>query len=171
MWIARDIHSRLQRLAAERPAVVLTGARLAGNLAAAPAVPAAPLRYARPAGRRSAGPGRVRRVLRALARAGDRRRGAYAPGLFRHLKPDVDAHRGDKGRFLLTGPQTRALLGRVSESLAERVAVLELEPLSWREILRTHHDVRLEEALLRGGYPELWAEPPSTPLSTTARIS
>jgi predicted AAA+ superfamily ATPase len=44
----------------------------------------------------------------------------YAPGLFRHLKVDVDAHRTRNGQFLLTGSQKFTLMKNVSESLAGR---------------------------------------------------
>lgn len=159
MWITRDIHARLQRLAADRPVVVLTGARQAGKTSLLRRqfpqhrfvtldLPAdAALAEDAPAEFFARWPAPV--IVDEVQ---------YAPGLFRHLKADVDTHRGDKGRFLLTGSQKLSLLERVSESLAGRAAVLELETLSWREIHRAHPDVHIEDVLLRGGYPELWAE-------------
>ncbi len=83
----------------------------------------------------------------------------YAPGVFRHLKVDVDAHRDQAGRFVLTGSQKFLLMEAGSDSLAGRAAVVELEPLSFREIARALPDVTVEAALLRGGFPELWASP------------
>ena len=44
----------------------------------------------------------------------------YAPGLFRHLKAEVDAHRTRYGQFLLTGSQKFTLMKNVSDSLAGR---------------------------------------------------
>ena len=159
MWIARDIHARVQRLAAERPVVVLTGARQAGKTSL--------LRHQFPQHRFVTLDLPADAALAEDAPAEFFARWPaplivdevqYAPGLFRHLKADVDAHRRDKGRFLLTGSQKLTLLEHVSESLAGRAAVLELETLSWREIHAAHPDVRIEDVLLRGGYPELWAE-------------
>lgn len=80
----------------------------------------------------------------------------YAPRIFRNLKADIDAHRKANGRFVLTGSQKFLLMKGVSDSLAGRAAILELEPLSWSEIHRALPALRLEQVLLRGGYPELY---------------
>jgi len=81
----------------------------------------------------------------------------YAPGLFRHLKSAIDADRHATGRFILTGSQKFSLMQEVSESLAGRVGVLELEGLSFAEIGRSKPP--LEQILVRGGFPELWRSP------------
>jgi predicted AAA+ superfamily ATPase len=83
----------------------------------------------------------------------------YAPGLFRHLKRVLDADRRARGRVILTGSQKYALMQHVAESLAGRVSVLELEPLSLDELGELGRARPLEDTLLRGGYPELWADP------------
>ncbi|MFW7378355.1 MAG: ATP-binding protein [Oligoflexus sp.] len=84
----------------------------------------------------------------------------YAPKLFRHLKSAIDNHRHDHGRFILTGSQKFQLMAGVSESLAGRVAIVELETLMLSEILteqpRLFDQQRLEEILIRGFFPELW---------------
>jgi predicted AAA+ superfamily ATPase len=84
----------------------------------------------------------------------------YAPGLFRHLKIAIDAERTKRGRFLMTGSQKFALMHALSESLAGRCAVLELDTLSSREILAAFPDEALapEEIVWRGGFPELWRD-------------
>jgi predicted AAA+ superfamily ATPase len=56
-----------------------------------------------------------------------------APGLFRAIKKAVDADRRP-GRFLLTGSSNVLLLPRLSESLAGRMEVVPLWPLSQAEI-------------------------------------
>jgi hypothetical protein len=53
----------------------------------------------------------------------------YAPALLHHVKDRIDADRRP-GRYVLTGSQTFALMRGVSQSLAGRVAVLSLDPLS-----------------------------------------
>lgn len=83
----------------------------------------------------------------------------HAPGVFRHVKVDVDAHRSETGRFVLTGSHKFLLMKAVSDSLAGRAAVLELEPLSFREIDRALPQTTVESVLVRGGLPELWAAP------------
>jgi predicted AAA+ superfamily ATPase len=83
----------------------------------------------------------------------------YAPGLFRHLKAEVDAKRARNGQFLLTGSQKFTLMKNVSESLAGRADILELETLSFAEIRATLPDTSVEAAIVRGGFPELYANP------------
>lgn len=82
----------------------------------------------------------------------------YAPGLFRYLKVAIDAHREVRGRFLMTGSQKFALMHALSESLAGRCAVLELDTLASVEILAAlpGETILPEEILWRGGFPELW---------------
>src|SRR5258708_27691272 len=81
----------------------------------------------------------------------------YAPGLFRHLKVAVDAHRARNGQFLLTGSQKFTLMKNVSESLAGRADIVELETLSFAEIQAALPQVEMETAVVRGGFPELYA--------------
>ena len=57
----------------------------------------------------------------------------YAPELFTYIKILVDEHH-DPGAFWLTGSQIFRLMQDVQESLAGRVALLHMSPLSQREI-------------------------------------
>lgn len=57
----------------------------------------------------------------------------YAPELFTYIKMNVDKNH-EPGAFWLTGSQVFKLMGGVQESLAGRVAVLSLTPLSQAEI-------------------------------------
>ena len=57
----------------------------------------------------------------------------YAPEIFRYLKIYVDKHK-IKGSFALTGSQAFELMKNVSETLAGRMAIVELKGLSLREI-------------------------------------
>ena len=60
-----------------------------------------------------------------------------APGLFPVIKANVDRDRRP-GRFLLTGSSNVLLLPRISESLAGRIEILTLWPLSQAEIQGTN---------------------------------
>ncbi|MGF1530514.1 MAG: ATP-binding protein [Puniceicoccaceae bacterium] len=55
------------------------------------------------------------------------------PEIFNILRGVIDKNRSEPSRFILTGSASFELLTRVSESLAGRVAVLELHPLSQNE--------------------------------------
>ncbi|MEY4548850.1 MAG: hypothetical protein RL685_5045 [Pseudomonadota bacterium] len=87
----------------------------------------------------------------------------YAPGLFRHLKIAIDGDRHSMGRFILTGSQKFSLMKAVSDSLAGRCAVLELETLSLEEISQhipyPTNVGELVAAIVRGGFPDLWRDP------------
>ncbi|MCU0290048.1 MAG: ATP-binding protein [Acidobacteria bacterium] len=59
-----------------------------------------------------------------------------APEIFRELRGVIDRNREHKGRFILTGSSSFDLLKNVSESLAGRVAIVELGTLKFNEFYR-----------------------------------
>ena len=86
----------------------------------------------------------------------------YAPSLFRYLKIEIDENRDKKGQYILTGSQKFTLMKGVSESLAGRAAIIELEGLSClelqsAEILEDSFE-EYEKLMIRGGFPELWID-------------
>lgn len=85
----------------------------------------------------------------------------YAPRLFRHLKAAIDRDRATNGRYLLTGSQKFSLMQGLSDSLAGRIALLELHSLSLAELeAGTGQSVTGDlfwRFLFLGGYPELHA--------------
>jgi uncharacterized protein len=159
MWIKRDIEPRLLRSARTRPVVVLTGARQTGKTSTfrrlfshyefvsldlpteAEQAEKEPQTFLE----RHPAPVIVDEVQ-------------YAPGLFRYLKVAVDRDRRRNGQFLLTGSQKFTLMKSVSESLAGRADIAELETLSLAEIRGTLPETLVEKAIVRGGFPELYAD-------------
>jgi uncharacterized protein len=83
----------------------------------------------------------------------------YAPGLFRHIKAVVNRDRRRAGQFILTGSQRLPLMRSVSDSLAGRADIVELETLSWSEVKAALPATTVEEFLVRGGFPELHDKP------------
>ena len=73
----------------------------------------------------------------------------YVPDLMPHLKLRIDASPDRLGQWILTGSQQFALMRGVGESLAGRVATLELPPFSHIELARRS----LEASIWDGGYP------------------
>lgn len=57
-----------------------------------------------------------------------------APDLFRHLRGVIDANRSEYGRFIITGSSSPALLKQASDSLAGRIAIVEIGTLKMNEI-------------------------------------
>ena len=55
------------------------------------------------------------------------------PKLFNALRVAIDQDRSSKGRFLLSGSSLPQLLRNISESLAGRVAIIEIPSLDWQE--------------------------------------
>ena len=72
------------------------------------------------------------------------------PDLFPRLRGAIDADRKRNGRFLLLGSVSPTLMRDVSESLAGRLALLELAPLSLAELPESARGQRW----LLGGYPD-----------------
>ena len=78
-----------------------------------------------------------------------------APDLLGYLQVEVDA-RPEPGRFLLTGSQHFGLSAAVSQSLAGRVGVLHLLPLSIGEVRRfPSPPADLFTTLFTGAYPRI----------------
>jgi uncharacterized protein len=72
------------------------------------------------------------------------------PDLFVRLRGTIDADRQRNGRFLLLGSVSPALMHHVSESLAGRLALLELTPFIWAEL-----SAEMRTSLwLCGGFPD-----------------
>lgn len=86
------------------------------------------------------------------------------PGLFAVLRGVIDQRRraGEQaGQFLLLGSASGALLGQASESLAGRIATLELTPFQARELIRVdaivaERDTPYNRLWVRGGFPLSW---------------
>lgn len=104
-----------------------------------------------------------------------------APALFPALRVAIDAQRNTPGRFVITGSSSPDLLKALSESLAGRVALIEMAPLSFLETTQTANSLFFDLLTARadarafidtlkprhsletihtywfnGGYPEQW---------------
>lgn len=77
----------------------------------------------------------------------------YVPSILHYLKIKVDANRDKKGQYVLTGSQIFQLMEGVSESLAGRIAVLNLYPFSFEEIDKRGEDF-LFDRMIGGFFPE-----------------
>jgi hypothetical protein len=154
MMIRRHLQAMIERRLQQAPAVVLLGPRQVGKTTLARAVAA----------------GHPGAIVLDLERESDRAALSrpelflplhrdrllvldevqHLPALFSQLRPEIDADRRP-ARFLLLGSASAELLRQTGESLAGRVAYVELTPFLAAEV---ESDLATQQALwLRGGYP------------------
>lgn len=136
IYITRSIERTLIKAASQFPAVMLTGPRQSGktttlrrvfadlcNYVSLDAPDIRALALENPRGFLEAYPAPL--IIDEVQ---------YAPDLFPYIKSIIDDNRNRKGQYILTGSQNILLLERIQESLAGRIAILQLFTLSEREI-------------------------------------
>lgn len=80
----------------------------------------------------------------------------YVPEIFSYLQTFVDSKKTD-GLFILTGSQNFLMLEKITQSLAGRVALRTLLPLSWAEIRGKKASPKtINQLMFQGGYPRLY---------------
>lgn len=80
------------------------------------------------------------------------------PELFPVLRGVVDRERSRRGRFVLLGSASPALVRQISESLAGRGAFLDLPPFRWDEVGARRGTRGLSTLWFRGGFPVAFLE-------------
>jgi len=82
------------------------------------------------------------------------------PEIFPRLRGAIDSRRSINGRFLLLGSVSPSLMKQVSESLAGRIAFVDLNPLSGAELPAGY----LDQLWKKGGFPDGGALRPDSPI-------
>lgn len=82
----------------------------------------------------------------------------YVPELFSAIQSAAD-EAGETGRYILSGSQNFLMMRGIQQSLAGRVGIARLLPLSYQEISTTltFSDQPIAELIHRGSYPQLHA--------------
>lgn len=81
----------------------------------------------------------------------------HAPDLLSYIQVIVD-EKDPVGMFILTGSEQLAIHQAVVQSLAGRVALFNLYPMSLNELQKASIHLTLDEAIYTGGYPRLFAK-------------
>lgn len=137
------IHNRLERF----PAVVLLGPRQCGKTTLSRSLTASYFDLEQPSERLRLDLGW--QALESSAQTVILDEAQSWPDVFPRLRGSIDKQRERNGRFLLLGSVSPALMHSVSESLAGRLAVLQMSPLVLPEVGSAHMD-----SLWRcGGFP------------------
>lgn len=90
-----------------------------------------------------------------------------APGLLSYIKMEIDNNRQKKGIYIFTGSQQFSMIKDLGDSLAGRIALVDLLPFSVEEIKRSK-DMKTTldcfvHAALTGSFPELVTDPSTSP--------
>ncbi len=155
--ITRDLTDRLIEAARGFPAVTLTGPRQSGKSTLCRAVfPGLPYVNLEAPDIRSFATEDPRAFLARYPDGAVIDEVQRCPELPSYLQGVIDED-PRPGKWILTGSQNLALLESVSQSLAGRVAVLHLLPLSFPEVSRfRQHPTSLDAVLGAGGYPRIF---------------
>jgi predicted AAA+ superfamily ATPase len=158
MWINRIISSKINKQFLLKPAILITGARQVGKSSLLKHLfPNADyVNFDRPS-LASEAENNTASFLKRLKVPAILDEIQYVPALFRELKANLDDSTLNHSLYLLTGSQRLSMMRGVTESLAGRVAIFELDSLSAEELRAKKLDVSALPQ--RGGYPELWVNP------------
>ena len=159
MTIARTAADLLARLARGFPVIAITGPRQSGKSTLARKVfarhPYVTLEDPDTRGLALADP---RRFLSRFPEGAVLDEVQRAPELLSYLQGRVDAAQR-MGEFIVTGSQQFGLMDGITQSLAGRVGMVQLLPLSQAELLHSASaGASLEERMWLGGYPALHAQ-------------
>jgi len=148
----RDAENSIKRYATLYPCVGITGPRQSGKSTLAQTLfPHLPYVLLENIGTRTIAQNDPQNFLKKYAGGAIFDEIQHVPELLSYLQGEVDANQ-TPGRFIITGSQNFALSQAISQSLAGRIGMITLLPLSLHEL---NPNSSSDELILKGGYPRL----------------
>lgn len=158
MWIKRDAEGLIKELGKQFPVIFVTGARQAGKTSILSHLfPDYSYVTLDDPARASEAINAPQDFIDSLKLPAVIDEAQYVPDLFRHIKLSVDKAK-KKGQFFITGSQSFPLMQNLSESLAGRCGIVNLQPLSAHELDRGNRLISVEDYISTGGFPALYAD-------------
>lgn len=157
--IERDLQTQLLALFSQYPLVAVLGPRQAGKtMLARKAFPALAYVSLEDLDMRHYAAQDPRGFLQQYQSGAIIDEAQLVPSLFSYLQTHVDL--ADKpGQFVLTGSHNFLLMESISQSLAGRVAILQLLPLSFSELKAGGHlPQQYEQLIVTGSYPRIYRD-------------
>lgn len=155
--IKRNVEPKLKQLAKKMPAIAVIGPRQAGKTTLVRSVfPDKPYVSLEDLDIREFAQTDPRRFLDQYQEGAIFDEIQQVPSLLSYLQTIID-NNPKNGQFILTGSHNYLLQQHVSQTLAGRVAMLTLLPLSIEELQKSHNkDTSLENYLFTGFYPRIY---------------
>lgn len=154
----REIMPALLNLARHYPVIGITGPRQSGKTTTAKAAfPSKPYVNLEEMDVRELALNDPRRFLAQFPKGVIIDEIQHAPELLSFIQTIVDEAE-EPGLFILTGSHQLELQQAISQSLAGRIALLELLPLTLSEIKRARLNYNVDEYLLNGFYPRVYKD-------------
>src|SRR3990167_2089699 len=156
--IKREILAELLELAASYPIITITGPRQSGKTTLAiETFPTKPYANLEELDIRSFAKEDPRRFLGQFPDGAILDEIQHAPELLSYIQSIVD-QKNSHGMFILTGSHQLELQRTVTQSLAGRVALLQLLPLSLTEVRSINDKMTVDDYLLHGFYPRIYKD-------------
>lgn len=155
MYIKRDIETEILEMSLQYPAVIITGPRQSGKTTTAKHLfPQLPYISLENPDQRILSLEDPRAFLNQFQEGAILDEIQRVPELLSYLQQILDEREGDK-IFILTGSNQFSLLNNITQSLAGRVAILKMLPLTINEISNSHDT---NSRILNGFYPAIFSK-------------
>lgn len=153
MYIQRKLEKKIKQLAQEYPVITLTGPRQSGKTTMIKEIfPDKRYVSLENLDTRAFAQTDPRGFLKTYSGGVIIDEAQNVPELFSYIQEIVDTNK-KPGEFILTGSQNFLLLEKVNQSLAGRVAIVTLLPLSIDELNENNKEIGLSNLMIKGLYP------------------